>query len=215
MGRHEDAAAALTDALALDPGDVATLDALDALQSEVGDDGGVMATLGRKLALSDAAPDRRIAWLERLGELAAARGRGDLARGAFAELAHSQPQHRWRAALARRRCGGARRRTASAALDERLVLASEIPADEQRAARLRLAARARRSDLARRGRAASVGGRRADAERAAVAASGRALEEVYTRANRWADLAVVLAHHVRIIGDETCSNFEFLEFASA
>jgi tetratricopeptide repeat protein len=201
MGRHEDAAGALTDALALDAGDLATLDALDALQSEVGDDGGVMATLGRKLALSDAAPERRVAWLERLGELAAARGRGDLARGAFAELAHSQPQHgralRWLAGDAAARGD----EVASAALDERLVLAPEIPADEQRAARLRLAARARKSDQL------------AEAELhlwAAVELTPSEqqspllteLEEVYTHANRWADLAVVLAHHVRIIGDE-------------
>ncbi|MGZ3437877.1 MAG: hypothetical protein ACXVDD_00085, partial [Polyangia bacterium] len=201
MGRHDEAVAALGEALALDGGDVATLDALDALQSEVGDDEGLLGTLARKLALPGVAPERRGSWLERLGELAAARGKNEVARAAFRDLADAQPHHagalRWLCADAVARAD----EPASAALDGRLVLAPEVPADERRLARLRLAARAR-SD-----------GQLSDAEAhlwAAVELTPSEqqspllaeLEEVYTQAERWADLAVVLAHHVRIVGDE-------------
>ena len=201
MGRSEEAAAALGDALALDGADVATLDALDALQSEVGDDQGVMATLARKLALPGVAPERRWPWLERLGELAASRGNADVARGAFGELAGGQPQHggalRWLAADAAARGDEA----ASAALDERLVHASDVPADEQRAARQRLAARARKSGQLGEAEAhlwAAVELTASEQQSPLLAE----LEEVYTQAERWADLAVVLAHHVRIAADD-------------
>lgn len=202
MGRHEEAAQALREALALDGRDLATLDALDALQSEIGDDGGLVETLQRKLALAGVAPERRASWLERLGELAAARGQDDVARAACAELAAAQPEHpgalRWLCADAAARGDEA----ASAALDERLAAAPAVPADDRRAARLRLAARAR------------AGGRLAEAEGHLWAAVELApaeeqppllveLEEVYTAAERWADLAVVLAHHVRIATDES------------
>ena len=202
MGLHEDAAAALRDALALDGGDLATLDALDALQSEIGDDAGLVDTLTRKRALAGVAPERRAPWLERLGELAAARGDGELARAVFRELGEAQPEHagalRWLAADAAARGDEA----ASTELDERMALMATAPADERRAARRRLATRAR------------ADGRLGDAEAhlwAAVELSPSEeqspllveLEEVYTAGERWADLAVVLAHHVRIAGDET------------
>ncbi len=201
MGRHEEAAGALGEALALDGGDVATLDALDALQSEVGDDAGLLDTLARKVALRGVAPERRTSWLERLGELAAARRNESAARAAFRELIEVAPEHAgalaWLAADATARGDDA----ASAALDGRLVLATGAPAEERRAARLRLAASAR------------AGGQLADAEThlwAAVELTPNEaqapllveLEEVYTRAARWADLAVVLAHHVRVVGDD-------------
>ena len=200
MGRYDDAAAALGEALALDGSDVATLDALDALQSEAGDDAGLLDTLARKVALAGVAPERRTSWLERLGELAASRANAEVARAAFADLLEVAPEHAgalgWLAADAATRGDDAR----SAALDERLV-ATGAPAEERRAARLRLADRAR------------TDGRLADAEThlwAAVELSPNeaqapllvTLEEVYARAERWADLAVVLAHHARAVGDE-------------
>ena len=201
MGRYEEAAAALTEALVLDGGDVATLDALDALQSEAGDDAGLFDTLTRKAALPGVAPERRASWLERLGELAAARGNEPAARAAYRQLIEVVPEHAtalgWLAADAAARGDDA----ASAALDLQLVQAASAPAPDRRAARLRLAERARAT------------GQLADAEThlwAAVELSANEaqppllveLEGVYRRAERWADLAVVLAHHARVIGDE-------------
>ena len=201
MGRDPEALAALGEALELDAHDLRTLDALDALQSEIGDDEGLLATLTRKLALSDAPAERRGDWLQRLGELAAARGQMATARAAFGELVASQSGHtaalRWLAGDAAARGD----ELASRSFDERLALAADAPADEQRAARLRLATRARRA------------GELGDAERHLWAAveltPGEAqspllgeLEAVYRDAARWADLAVVLNHHARIVADE-------------
>ena len=188
LGRSDEAAAALAEALALDGADLATLDALDALQSEVGDEAGLLATLARKLELADVPLDRRREWLSRYGALAAAQGRNEAARGAFAELyAHDRGQLgalRWLAADAAAR-GDV---DASARYDADLVATGGVPADEQRGARVRLAALARRQQ------------RLADAEShlwAAVEVSAGAeqlpllveLQEVYREAQRWADSA--------------------------
>jgi Tfp pilus assembly protein PilF len=197
---HEDAAATLQHALELDGNDLATLDALDSLQAEIGDGEGAMATLARKLSLPDAPVERRQEWLARLGELAAARGRVEAARAAFTELLALAPAHggalRWLAddAVGRDDDADAER------FDQRIVEARRDPVDE-RAARLRLAARARRQL------------RLGDAEThlwAAVELTPSAeqspllgqLEEVYLQAGRYADLVVILNHHAPLVGEE-------------
>ena len=201
MGRHDEAAAALGEAIALDESDLGALDALDALQSELGDEEGLIGTLTRKLQLVEVAPERRASWLERLGELAAARGKVDVARAAYRELADAQPGHAgallWLATDAAARGDEA----ASRPLDEQLIGVAEVPALERRVARRRLAERAR------------AAGQLVEAEAhlwAAVELSPTGeqpallveLEENYRQAERWADLAVVLAHHIRVVDDE-------------
>src|SRR6185312_375416 len=84
---------------------------------------------------------------------------------------------------------------------EQLIGVAEVPALERRVARRRLAERAR------------AAGQLAEAEAhlwAAVELSPTGeqpallveLEENYRQAERWADLAVVLAHHIRVVDDE-------------
>jgi hypothetical protein len=237
---HDDAAATLQRALDLDGSDLATLDALDTLQAEIGDVDGAMATLARKLALPDTAfnapptgtpgktpgtapsatpgtlpgtlMDRRRDWLERLGELASGRGRVDAARATFTELLALAPHHtgalRWLAAdaVARDDDPAAEAFDLRLAEQPRAAIAAGLPVaqlasrEEQRAARLRLAARARRQL------------RLGDAETHLWAAVELTvsqeqsplfaeLEEVYLSAGRYADLVVILNHHAPLVDD--------------
>lgn len=201
LGRSDEAAAALGEALALDGCDLVTLDALDALQSEVGDEAGLLPTLERKLALGDVPLDRRREWLSRYGTLAAAQDRAAAARNAFEELFLHDRGHlaalRWLATDAAAR-GDAQ---AGERYDAQLIVTREIPVEDQRAALARLATRARRQQ------------RHADAEThlwAAVELSAGAeqlpllveLEEVYAEGQRWADLVVVLNHHIATVADD-------------
>ena len=201
LGSSDEAAAALNEALALDAGGLATLDALDALHSEVGDDVKLTATLAAKLALPDAPRAQRQQWLWRYGELAAARGADDDARRAFEELAANDGAHvgalRWLAGDAAARGDDA----ASDRYDAPLAASADVPAPEQRAARLRLASRARRQ--------ARLGDAETHLWAAVELSSGPdqlpllvALEEVYAEAQRWADLVVVLNHHIATVQDD-------------
>jgi hypothetical protein len=205
LGRHDEAAALLAEALALAPTELDALEALDVLQSEIGDDAGLMATLTRKLALPAAPDEARQKWLERLGTLAATHDDTATARAAFSELLARDPAHagalRWLAADAAASGGEGTLANGADELDARLAVAASVPPEERRAARLRMATRAQRDH------------RLADAETqlwAAVELSSNEqqppllaeLEEVYTQAARWADLAVVLNHHASIASDE-------------
>ncbi len=185
LGRTDDAAAALHEALALDGNDVTTLDALDTLQAHAGDEAALMTTLERKLTTT-LTPEARIDTLRRLGALAATRGRADVARAALTELAAHEPAPldalRWLAEDANALADDA----AADLWDARLAQLDALSDDERRAANVRLATRAERHQ------------RLDDAEArlwAAVELTPSAaqpplltrLQDVYTRAGRWAD----------------------------
>jgi len=191
-GAHAQAVALLEEALRLSPEDLLTLDALEALQSELGDPRQLADTLERKLALPSVTHAQRLEWLARLAELAG--GDAAAARHHHARILELDPANeaslRFLAAdtWAQGDLEVAARHFAA------LLTRPELSRDEAFALRLRIA------DLAE---------QRNDVGEAEVqlwaavelappgeqSALLRRLEAVYTRGERWSDLAMVLVHH--------------------
>jgi tetratricopeptide (TPR) repeat protein len=198
-GAPQEAAELLEEVLRLQPDDLITLDALESLWAELGDSAQVRRTLERKLAVPGATHEQRLAALARLAELVDG-STVEEARRQRLRILELHPQHepslRWLAEDAWQR---SELEEAARHLSALLSL-RDLPPDESRTLRLRLAELAERRGDAGEAEVHLWSAAELSSPHDKVTILER-LERLYVAASRWSDAVMVLLQSERLVDE--------------